>query len=450
MRKEKKFQSRIEEGVRCNIAIFKLMEDYFQLLTDKKDLQEKDSVFPIAFMSGRSVVDTINLTEFGTTRILLKYNKLQVLFVFEVFLDGGEKQYTLTMTSIEKTNYDALFVYHDILGKSIKSSDIKGSYIHLHNSLSWEIKSLTPKTFNDIFLPISIAKEIYLYKQIFEDQNCLMRYLLVGIPGTGKTESTLVLSNEMMKAGVTIIKTSISSDFVEKVQLAELLEPSLIILDDLDLTLGNRNKGMFGELLKPFLDVLDGTEKIEANVGIIATTNSLALLDIAARRPGRFDKTIIFDSLTKSNISKIISKSLLVNFKVDSGEIRDAFLSEQIAQYYYSKKVTGAQIYNTTEFIFRKSLLRKQEEINSQWVLKEIEKELSIIDKIRVYNSEITETFKGEGSLGLGKSTESEGEEEMEYPVTENRKTLSENSGIAKAVDKSGTKGEGRQNAKYS
>jgi len=48
--------------------------------------------------------------------------------------------------------------------------------------------------------------------------------------------------------------------------------PKKIIFDDIDLSLGSRSRGAYSERLQDFLDVLDGTEKLLENVGMIAST----------------------------------------------------------------------------------------------------------------------------------------------------------------------------------
>jgi len=216
MRKEKKFESYIEFTSSSNRAMFILLKEYFQILYKNKELQKKDEIEDLIFIEGFSMTDVTKITEYGTHRIIFSYCGLQILGTFDVYIDGVEKKYIVSFSSIKKSFLDPNYIYQDIISKSIIQSDIKGNYIHLYESLTWEIKPLTKRGFNDIFLPKSNLDEILIYKQIFERQKILMRYLLVGIPGTGKTESTLVLANEMLKAGVTIIKTSVSEELENK------------------------------------------------------------------------------------------------------------------------------------------------------------------------------------------------------------------------------------------
>ena len=427
MEKYKQFSNTIYAEIDGNAPIFKILGDYFELLKQDDEKSKKDLIKPTAFITGSELISSnLHLNTIGVTRVIMKYideetdEESQILFHFDVYKDSRNAiHYFLVITSDNRTKLNPFYVYEDVLAKAIKSSHIKGKQLVMHeNVLSWEVKDITERSFNDIFLPNKIGNDLRLYKKVYTEQGHLMRYLMVGIPGTGKTESSLVLSNEMINDGVTIIKTTICEAFKEKVKLAQLLEPSLIILDDIDLSLGSRNKGMISPLLHSFLDVLDGTEKITGNVGIIATTNSLSLLDIAARRPGRFDKTIIFDGITKINIKDIINKSLKLNFVVT--EPLDVFSDDEILSIYYSKKLTGSHIFNITELIFRKALIEFDDvnNITREWVIDSIKHEINIVDQMNKFNSEITDTFTSNKSGGMGFGADidySDDEEETKY-----------------------------------
>jgi len=437
MEKYRPISNKLYDEINGNAPIFKILGDYFELLKQNEGQREKDFIIPKSFIMGAELVtDNIRLNVIGVTRVIINYideeteEEIQVLLHFDVYKDTRNTiHYFLVLSSDTPTKLNSRYVYEDILNKAIQSSNIKGKQLIMHeNELSWDVKDITKRSFSDIYLPNKIGNDLRLYKKVYADQNHLMRYLMVGIPGTGKTESTLVLSNEMINDGVTIIKTSICEVFKEKVKLAQLLEPSLIILDDIDLSLGSRNRGVISPLLHSFLDVLDGTEKITGNVGILATTNSLSLLDIAARRPGRFDKTIIFDGITKENIGNVIKKSLTLNFELK--DISDVFVGEEILDLYYEKKLTGSHIYNITEVIYRKALIEFEDitKITSDWVKETIQHEINIVDQMHKFNSEITDTFtsNGNGALGFGQYGDDEmGDEPTKY-VTEDEEVLYE------------------------
>lgn len=240
---------------------------------------------------------------------------------------------------------------------------------------------------------------------------------MVGNPGTGKTEATTVLANVLNQKDVTIIKTVVCDKIKEKVDLAILLAPSIIILDDIDLSLGARNKGVHPERLQDFLDVLDGTEKLPKNVGIIATTNSTSLLDMAAQRPGRFDKIILFNELTKDNIKNIIAKSLRDNFKIKSkaNKILNFMTDNGVVNTLFNRNVSGSYIYSITKMIKLKiDMLKLEDKFDVSWIVKEIENNLQTMNKLK--NMDFLSDKINNSSTNIGFDSHEEPEEsEEEY-----------------------------------
>ncbi|TAE50682.1 MAG: hypothetical protein EAY69_01310, partial [Cytophagales bacterium] len=81
--------------------------------------------------------------------------------------------------------------------------------------------------------------------------------------------------------------------------------------------------------------------------GILATTNSLWLVDAAAQRPGRFNKILSFGELNKQNIKSIIIKSLKNAEMEDFNILAD----DDIVEVYAHNETTGAYIYNMTQML---------------------------------------------------------------------------------------------------
>jgi SpoVK/Ycf46/Vps4 family AAA+-type ATPase len=262
---------------------------------------------------------------------------------------------------------------------------------------------------SDIYLPKKQMEDLKMFINVYSNNSEILRYLLVGVPGTGKTEACLTLMNELKKKKVTIIKTPICKYLSEKVNLAILLRPSIIIFDDLDLSLGSRNSGGYSNMLQTFLDILDGTDKLPKDVGILATTNSAFLLDLAAQRPGRFDKVMIFDELTKENIMRIILKSLKFNFNLTDKKDTEVFINSKVIDKYFTSQVTGAHIYNSISMMKLKCDMitkgqKKQFEVTVDWLLEEIENEIKILDKIKA-QQKINDRLNNSGAtrkIGFG------------------------------------------------
>jgi len=238
-----------------------------------------------------------------------------------------------------------------------------------------------------------IKNEITSIKYVgVEEAKCIMiddsehLYITDDYIVTHNTESTRAISNILNKKGVTIIKTNICEEIKNKIDLAKILAPSLIILDDIDLYLGDRNHGMISPILGLFLDVLDGVDKLPSNVGIIATTNAPHLIDLAAQRPGRFNKLLFFDDLTKDNIKSVILKSLnSMNDEFNNITKNDikTLTDDKLINFFKDDGSTGAFIYETI-----KNLKFKTEIMGSELNIS------TIIDEIKLDNKNLSNKLK--------------------------------------------------------
>ena len=116
--------------------------------------------------------------------------------------------------------------------------------------------------------------------------------LLEGPPGTGKTAVCRVLAQEL--TGVTAVfcdSTTVSRSVRELYRQLVHLAPALVVMEDIDLIVGDRSHGG-GSTLNDFLLALDGAMSDHEGVVTIATTNDLRAIDAAARRSARFDVVV--------------------------------------------------------------------------------------------------------------------------------------------------------------
>ena len=116
--------------------------------------------------------------------------------------------------------------------------------------------------------------------------------LLHGPPGTGKTLTAMYLVGRM-PGRTTLVLSGRSYGLVSPTcELARNLQPSMIILEDVDLVAEERGAGFMGEnpLLFELLNEMDGLAE-DADVIFALTTNRPDLLEPAlAARPGRVDQ----------------------------------------------------------------------------------------------------------------------------------------------------------------
>ncbi len=120
--------------------------------------------------------------------------------------------------------------------------------------------------------------------------------LLAGPPGVGKSAISAAVAAELLGAFTVVIVEARAAQWLLHAVYEETKElgPTVIILEDVDLYVGNRANGSGGSSLADFLSVLDGSAKYD-DVLTIASTNDPDALDKAATRAARFDAVIHLD-----------------------------------------------------------------------------------------------------------------------------------------------------------
>lgn len=380
--------ARVSHGTRINSPLMKILFDYFNVLNDKKKMQKEQGLTVHGFINGSNAYcENLPETVQGglNYKVNLQYkDDFMLLVVLSRYQIDKNWVSEISFTSNKSSYISSEFIYKKIIYSAIAHSNLKGSYFIMPpDALAWDKKVLEKRDYGDIYLPEKIMQDLKLFTGLYEKKGEIMRYLFAGTPGTGKTESTLAISNILKDSGVTIIKTVVCDALKEKVELAELLAPSLLIFDDIDLSLGSRTKGGVSRSLGTFLDTLDGTDKISAGVGIIATTNSIELLDLAAQRPGRFDKIMSFDEITSDNIKSIILKSLKYNFGFGKNHpATKRFADNKVVDLFYDAKLTGSHVYTYVKQIMRKIDTLDIKDYDASWIMSEIEQELVTVRTI--------------------------------------------------------------------
>ena len=130
--------------------------------------------------------------------------------------------------------------------------------------------------------------------------------IVQGPPGTGKTTIVHIIWNSVDGHTVFWITPEIIQENQHRsyssvkllYKLADFVSPSVIMLEDIDLFAGDRNRG--GDLmgLGSLMNVLDGVNTV-VNAVTIASTNRIDTIEEALRnRPGRFDRIVEIPSLS--------------------------------------------------------------------------------------------------------------------------------------------------------
>src|SRR6202011_5947544 len=118
--------------------------------------------------------------------------------------------------------------------------------------------------------------------------------LLYGPPGTGKTHTIRYLASNLPGHTTLIITAAQVTLLAPYMNLARLLQPAMVVIEDVDLIARDRNQmGPCEEsLLNALLNEMDGLKE-DADILFILTTNRPEDLEGAlASRPGRIDQAI--------------------------------------------------------------------------------------------------------------------------------------------------------------
>ncbi|WP_182376163.1 ATP-binding protein [Nocardioides sp. WS12] len=136
--------------------------------------------------------------------------------------------------------------------------------------------------------------------------------LLVGPPGTGKTQLGTVVASELLgTTSVLVPGTYVTEHYLtELFDLAADLSPCLILMDDLDLIAGERGQTN-PHRLREFLNVMDGGLADRTGVVVIASTNDHRKIDKAARRSSRFDTIIRMEAPNLDGRRAILERYLV-------------------------------------------------------------------------------------------------------------------------------------------
>jgi hypothetical protein len=164
------------------------------------------------------------------------------------------------------------------------------------------------KTWESLVLDESIVSMVrrdvesfYKRKEWFAKNNLPFRrgYLFHGPPGNGKTSTIKALMSSMGMNGFTIRPFSPkASDLdVESVfEKAADAAPAFIVFEDLDRVFPKTGETKSPLSLQSFLNAIDGLSSQDGII-VIATANEPTALDKSIlKRPGRFDRVVLFDN----------------------------------------------------------------------------------------------------------------------------------------------------------
>jgi ATP-dependent Clp protease adapter protein ClpS len=139
--------------------------------------------------------------------------------------------------------------------------------------------------------------------------------LLYGPPGTGKTHTIRYLASNLPGHTTLIITAAQIALLAHYMNLARLLQPSMVVIEDVDLIARNRDDmGPCEEsMLNGLLNEMDGLKQ-DADILFVLTTNRPEQLESAlAGRPGRIDQAIevpLPDDIGRNKLVQLYGKGL--------------------------------------------------------------------------------------------------------------------------------------------
>ena len=139
--------------------------------------------------------------------------------------------------------------------------------------------------------------------------------LLYGPPGTGKTHTIRYLASNLPDHTTLIITAAQIALLAHYMNLARLLQPAIVVIEDVDLIARDRDEiGPCEELmLNALLNEMDGLKQ-DADILFVLTTNRPEQLESAlAGRPGRIDQAIevpLPDEIGRSKLVQLYGRDL--------------------------------------------------------------------------------------------------------------------------------------------
>ncbi|MFQ5774931.1 MAG: AAA family ATPase [Kiloniellaceae bacterium] len=284
----------------------------------------------------------------GGLIVRLRYNRFAETAILEVASDdaslGEECLNTILDRSVERS------IYRNRVLELAFEAGTKDEYGDVEKAERLRIlfKAYEPVDDSDVVIDEEVRRilwrnvaDLHLRRGILKANRVPVRrgVLLYGPPGTGKTFacrylcSKLTETTRIIVAGTALLK--VSAIF----SLARMLQPSLVILEDVDLVFASRDINLYSSVLGDLLDQMDGLRPYE-DIGIVLTTNSIERMEAAIKdRPGRVSQCIFFGPPNPNLRKKYLAHHLrsydasnldLDRLVADSDGATQAFLKEWV------------------------------------------------------------------------------------------------------------------------
>lgn len=271
---------------------------------------------------------------------LVDRGKPSILFVRGPDLTCGRQDCVLEVASADQESGRAVLEgIRDIIGSSnvfkgnvISFADANIGYASVGPMVFWERPQISS---DHVVLPAGLLESIE--RQVFaiaEHSERLLRggqhlkrgLLLHGPPGTGKTHTVRYLLASATEHTIVVLTGAALRYVRQACALARLLQPAIVVLEDVDLVARHRDyEGDGNPILFDVLNQLDGIAD-DADIVFILTTNRADLLEPAlAARPGRVDLAVeipLPGDDERRRLFRLYSERMRVDSEVEAEVVR--------------------------------------------------------------------------------------------------------------------------------
>lgn len=221
------------------------------------------------------------------------------------------------------------------------TGQVTGVTVHKLRSVSREEVVLPPKTLE--LLDRNVIRFVCHRRSLQRAGQATRKGLLFyGPPGNGKTHTIHYLIRALEGHTTLLIASEQMASLSEYMTLARLLQPSVVVIEDVDLIARERtdmDNPCQESLLNKLLNEMDGLKE-DAEILFLLTTNRPADLEKAlAARPGRIDQAIEFplpDEACRGKLVRLYARGIRVSDEViaslvsKTGGTSAAFIKELV------------------------------------------------------------------------------------------------------------------------
>lgn len=311
-------------------------------------------IFTFPSIAGFDTFDNTLISENSLLGII-NFDNQKYLISVTMTEDLKRKIYLLTISGDIGQNFRPQELAETLLKEAISNSGYQGKVLRViydrhSDRVTFKILPLPDIDLEQIYLKEKEKLELIDFIDAIKQGKEGLRYLFVGEPGTGKTETIKAIISECTKNNnnltVIVVDAGCRVSLETVFEYAEIFEPVLLCIDDIDLLVGSRDLHLHPSNLSSSLQALDGFIS-RKKIFLIATTNDRTLVDKALRRPGRFDLIIEFKALHPDFYPSLILR------ETGDEKLAQMFKNEEIVKKLFSLKANGAFLVTLSRYLSR-------------------------------------------------------------------------------------------------